>query len=298
VRSSTEALEFMQNQSIDLLITEWVLKPLDGVELVRQVRLAKNSINRGVPIIMLTGRGEAVDVQTARDAGITEFLVKPFDIRALYERLEHVVEKPRWFVISHRFVGPDRRRRAALPEVKDQPDRRRNKPLPMKKQGGGLPGPGEPPVIMAPDFELRRLMGLTGPLSEVITADVLAQAQKAIDLMQDEAMQWIKQDLTALEAAYGRYKADRPAAVLEEIQMAALSLKSRAGVFGYQAASEIAQLFYAFLRQKYHPDRASDNEIMLKCLEALKVVFAMNIKAHNQVTRELVSELRRTVNRP
>ena len=51
-------------------------------------------------------------VAIARDSGITEFLRKPFTAEALYKRIEAIVEKPRPFVLSDNFTGPDRRRKA------------------------------------------------------------------------------------------------------------------------------------------------------------------------------------------
>jgi two-component system chemotaxis response regulator CheY len=49
----------------------------------------------------------------ARDAGVTEFLVKPFTARDLYRRLYQIIERPRQFVRSEDFFGPDRRRKGA-----------------------------------------------------------------------------------------------------------------------------------------------------------------------------------------
>ena len=88
--------------------------------LVKQLRLGKETPNRGLPIIMLTGKGEIADVQAARDVGITEFVVKPFTVKTLYDRIEHLIDHPRSFVLSTNFVGPDRRRREAKPESSER----------------------------------------------------------------------------------------------------------------------------------------------------------------------------------
>ncbi len=296
LRTYTDAVEFLQTQAIDLLITEWVLRPSDGLELVRHVRLGENSLNRGVPIIMLTARGEIADIQAARDAGITEFLIKPFTVKTLFDRIEHVVENPRWFVVSNSFVGPDRRRKRKAGASQDE--RRRRQPLPTSKQGRDIPNPSQSPMILPPDFELRRTMGLVGNLSDLITADMIEAAQRSIDAMQEESIQWIKEDLVASERAFIQIEAgDASEDNLDQLQMGVLSLKSRAGIFGYRAASDIAQLLYSFLRNSYDPHKTGHNPIVRQCIEALKIVLARNLKLQESMVTELIRELRQTMQR-
>jgi DNA-binding response OmpR family regulator len=64
-----------------------------------------------VPIILMTGYSAKIRVMEARDKGVTEFMVKPFSAKDLFARIEQLVEKPRKFVHSKGFFGPDRRRR-------------------------------------------------------------------------------------------------------------------------------------------------------------------------------------------
>jgi DNA-binding response OmpR family regulator len=64
-----------------------------------------------VPVILMTGYSQKKRVLMARDSGITEFLVKPFTAKALYQRIEILIEKPRLFVKSNAYFGPDRRRK-------------------------------------------------------------------------------------------------------------------------------------------------------------------------------------------
>lgn len=103
------------NTSPDLVIADWVMKPIDGIELVNLIRTSTKSPNPYVPVIITTGFTDKEHVEKARDAGITEFLVKPFSAEQLYRRLVQVIEKPRMFVKNDNFFGPDRRRRSADP---------------------------------------------------------------------------------------------------------------------------------------------------------------------------------------
>lgn len=110
-----EAMEVLKKKEIDLLITDWQMAPVDGLRLIHYLRSSPDSPNAYLPIIMLTGKAERHDVEAARDVGVTEFLVKPFSAKSLYERLVLVIENPRSFIIAQGYRGPERRRRTDLP---------------------------------------------------------------------------------------------------------------------------------------------------------------------------------------
>lgn len=95
----------------DIIICDWNMSPLDGMDFVRLVRTGKDSPNPFVPIIMLTGHTELNRVLEARDAGVHEFLAKPISAKGLYSRLRSIIENPRPFVRTAIYFGPDRRRR-------------------------------------------------------------------------------------------------------------------------------------------------------------------------------------------
>ncbi len=122
----SDALIQMRSEVPDILVTDWVMSPMDGIELTRYIRKSENSPNHFMPIIMMTGFGERRRVFEARDAGVNEFLVKPLSAAALFSRINAVIERPRQFVRVGEFFGPDRRRR------KDEwsGDERRGKPPP------------------------------------------------------------------------------------------------------------------------------------------------------------------------
>ncbi len=109
--SGQEALDLTIRHDPDLIITDWMMKPMDGLEFTREVRKNPLCPNPYVPIIMMTGFSSKLRVESARDCGITEFLVKPFTSRDLYNRIVQIIEKPRQFVDADDFFGPDRRRR-------------------------------------------------------------------------------------------------------------------------------------------------------------------------------------------
>jgi CheY-like chemotaxis protein len=98
----------------DIVVTDWEMPETSGVDLTKRLRTDPNSPNPYIPVIMMTGHTERSKVLQARDAGVTEFLVKPISSRLLCQRLQAVIEKPRPFVRAKGFFGPDRRRRSSL----------------------------------------------------------------------------------------------------------------------------------------------------------------------------------------
>lgn len=94
----------------DIIMTDWVMEQRDGLKFTEKVRRDSSSPNPYVPIILITGFAEHSRVERARDAGITEFLVKPFTAIDLYKRIYQIIEKPRQYVKTIDFFGPDRRR--------------------------------------------------------------------------------------------------------------------------------------------------------------------------------------------
>lgn len=95
----------------DVIICDWNMSPLDGLDFVRLVRTGRDSPNPFVPLIMLTGHTEMHRVCEARDAGVHEFLAKPISAKSLYARLRTIIERPRPFVRTAMYFGPDRRRK-------------------------------------------------------------------------------------------------------------------------------------------------------------------------------------------
>lgn len=108
---ATEGLNLLKDYQADLVLLDWRMEGMDGLDFVRVVRQAPDSPNPYVPIIMVSGYTEAGLVVQARDAGINEFLAKPISAKSLLSRIVSVVQNPRPFVRVKTYFGPDRRRR-------------------------------------------------------------------------------------------------------------------------------------------------------------------------------------------
>ena len=105
------ALKALRNFDADIVVCDWNMQPMDGIEFTKLVRTSDDSPNAYVPIIMLTGHTEVGRVVTARDAGVNEFLAKPVSAKKIYQRIKEILDNPRQYVRTPTYFGPDRRRR-------------------------------------------------------------------------------------------------------------------------------------------------------------------------------------------
>jgi two-component system chemotaxis response regulator CheY len=111
VKDGAEAWNIMADNQPDIILLDWEMAPANGIELAKRVRKATDSPNRFIPMIMITGHSEKLRITEARDAGINEILIKPISATQLYQRIKSVIDRPRQFVESKDYFGPDRRRR-------------------------------------------------------------------------------------------------------------------------------------------------------------------------------------------
>ncbi len=86
-----EGLELVKAKSPDLVITDYTMPVMNGVEFVRNLR--KDILLRHLPIIMLTGKGETKDMVTGIDAGADDYLIKPFDPENLLARIKMILKR-------------------------------------------------------------------------------------------------------------------------------------------------------------------------------------------------------------
>lgn len=110
VSDGAKALDALREYPIDLVIVDFNMSPMDGVQFTRMVRTGPDSANPYLPIIMMTGHSEKHRVTEARDAGVNEFVVKPITAKAVFDRIQAVILRPRAFVRTDGYFGPDRRR--------------------------------------------------------------------------------------------------------------------------------------------------------------------------------------------
>jgi CheY-like chemotaxis protein len=109
--SADRAWQSLRDINPDVIVLDWVMEGMSGVELIQKIRTNPQAPNPFVPVIMLSGHTSLDHVRQARDAGANEFIAKPVSVRTMMSRLVAVIEHPRPYVRTNGFFGPCRRRR-------------------------------------------------------------------------------------------------------------------------------------------------------------------------------------------
>lgn len=92
-RNGPEALLLIDEMLPDLIILDWMLPEISGLELCRQLR--SRTKTRNLPIIMLTARGEEADRIRGLDTGADDYITKPFSMTELLSRVRAVLRRIR-----------------------------------------------------------------------------------------------------------------------------------------------------------------------------------------------------------
>ncbi|MCL6620828.1 MAG: response regulator [Syntrophobacterales bacterium] len=87
----TTALQILKNEKIGLVVTDWNMPNMSGLELLQHIR--KNPDTAKVPVLMVTAEGLKENVLEAVKAGVNNYVVKPFTAEVLQEKIEAIFRK-------------------------------------------------------------------------------------------------------------------------------------------------------------------------------------------------------------
>lgn len=134
VPSAEAAVEQLKSTLFDLIICDLNLGAINGMALVKAIRQSAKLTNRYMAIIVLTADSRVETVTLAKKLGVNRFISKPVEPAGLLQAVRDTLERPRAFVETKEYFGPDRR-------VRDEPsmhERRKSDRTPKK------PGFGDP----------------------------------------------------------------------------------------------------------------------------------------------------------
>ena len=100
-----EALLKIEEESPDLIILDWMLPKVSGVEVCRQIRARPET--RRAPVIMLTARGEEADKVRGLDTGADDYVVKPFAMGELTARIRALLRRSRPELVEEKLEYAD-----------------------------------------------------------------------------------------------------------------------------------------------------------------------------------------------
>lgn len=104
-----DAVACIENDHPNVVFIDWS-RQVDAITFLRLLRAHANP-HRFLPVVVMTAFASLDAIATARDAGATEIMVRPWSQQMVVSRLRAIVEHPRLFIQGGGFFGPDRRRR-------------------------------------------------------------------------------------------------------------------------------------------------------------------------------------------
>ena len=107
--TQARAIGLIEEAEPQLIFTEYAGPQFDGLELTLALRRSQ-MLARKNPVIMVTAEATAASIIASRNAGVHEFLRKPFTAGDLFRRVDNVITKPRDWIEAQMYIGPDRRR--------------------------------------------------------------------------------------------------------------------------------------------------------------------------------------------
>lgn len=93
VANGQEAKDALRREVYDLMVTDWVMEPVGGAQLIQWVRQSANSMRPAMPIIVLTANADLATVRSAWDAGADSVLAKPVPAATLARRIDAVLNR-------------------------------------------------------------------------------------------------------------------------------------------------------------------------------------------------------------
>ncbi|HWK95091.1 MAG TPA: response regulator [Pseudolabrys sp.] len=86
------ALAKMRERKYGLVISDWNMEPMTGYDLLQQVRA--DEVLADTPFIMITAESKTENIIAAKRAGVSNYIVKPFNAQTLKDKIDAVFEKP------------------------------------------------------------------------------------------------------------------------------------------------------------------------------------------------------------
>ena len=306
-----EAIEFIKGMSdnpetasaagLDLVVTDLLMAPINGLLLTRWLRTAKESPNRFAPIIMLSGAADGDYVNSARDLGVTEFLGKPFSAETVYKRILEVVDYPRQFIATANFFGPDRRRKQIGPlgeEMRLTKQEDITTVYSAAKVVKPKKGSADVWCFRLPN-RLKEIAsgGMGGGEPGEMPTDLLEEAEAHLERAALDFTDWANNYLSQLAklCAEALAKEGRRNTYFEQINLLAHELRGQGGTFGYPLITIFGKMLYECTGEGCREDNAAV-DIVKAHIDAMRAVLREKIGGDGgEIGRALMEMLKEAV---
>lgn len=292
-----------QHPGPDIIISDLIMSPINGQLLLRWVRTSKESPNRFVPFIMVSGAADREYVASVRDLGVSEFLAKPFSVNSVYEHIAHVIHRPRPFIATQEYFGPDRRRIAGSRPVGGENRRRDNEDhittVYSAEKMTKAKNVSDVWCFRLPNTLKEKAGGGTGTEIPQIPADILEQAEQSLERAILDFTEWAEEYLKNLGTLCDDAQKNEVKRVskFNEINHLAHELRGQGGTFGYPLISVLGKMLYETTREGC-PLSDSQVEIVKAHIDAMRAVIRDKVAGDGgEIGKELLASLKQAISR-
>jgi len=85
------AFDKVKEKQYGLVISDWNMEPMTGLELLKQIRASEGQSYQKIPFIMITAESKTENVVAAKQAGVNNYIVKPFNAETLKQKMSSVL---------------------------------------------------------------------------------------------------------------------------------------------------------------------------------------------------------------
>jgi len=284
--------------TVDFMICDMFEELLNGIGMVRWIRMHRDSPTRFLPVILMAKAFDPKAVAEARGFGATQFLLKPVTVDALVDRVLTVINRPRPFVYNTAYFGPDRRGNLKpVPKERRDLDRSdvRVDRSPLATALERFPNDSVIRIFRPPNH-LKRKAGGDDDSDALFTQGAVFKAQKELDRSKEEyvgsALDYVE-SLQRIMAEAGAVpdKSEH----FQRIHGLAKQLGLQGETFGYPLVSMVGSSLMRFTGGGL-PNSASSIELVKVHIDSLTVILRNNIAGDGGVTgHELVSQLQAAI---
>lgn len=308
-RDGEEAIAILKEMSSsrhpgpDIILSDLIMSPINGQLLLRWVRTAKESPNRFVPFIMVSGAADREFVWSVRDLGVSEFLAKPFSAKSVYEHIAHVIHRPRPFIATQEYFGPDRRRMPGSRPVGGENRRRDNEEhvtiVYSADKITKAKNISDVWCFQLPNTLKEKAGGGTGGEVPQIPADILEQAEQSLERAVLDFSTWAQEYLQNLNTLCEEARQDEIKRIskFSEINHLAHELRGQGGTFGYPLISVFGKMLYESTREGC-PVTDNQVEIVKAHIDAMRAVIRDKVSGNGgKIGKELLASLKKAIQR-
>lgn len=264
----------------DLIFLDLLMPEVNGFMTLRWIRSSAQTPDRFVPVIVTSGAADRPYVEQSRDAGMNEFVSKPYSTQAVWDRLMGVLYRSRRFVLAPGYFGPDRRRAKKTMEN----DRRiANEAEIQIIRSSTTKVKMDSATVVYFDFpnRLTAKVGGLAPGVDIprINPEIISMVEAKVNEMAGDYSTWVASEITRL--ADNLNKLREPGAnvrlLFQQINASAHEMRSQGGLFGYPLVTDVCKSLFLYTNK--NAAALSDNEFeLLKAhVDAVRVIIGQKI---------------------